>query len=134
MINTEPELIAWLRQQIERDIRVMKQALTWPPRKPGLQDLLQSVLEWRRGKETSALRAETEERLPNRRMLLRILDEHPHDRHLGCRTCHAANVVLYPIRVCTTVRLLAALYRKRDGYRPEWQSDVDQLMAGHFYA
>jgi hypothetical protein len=88
MINTEPELIAWLRQQIERDIRVMKQALTWPPRKPGLQDLLQSVLEWRRGKETSALRAETEERLPNRRMLLRILDEHPHDRHLGCvRRC-----------------------------------------------
>jgi hypothetical protein len=111
--TVEPDLIDWFREQIDQDIRLMK-ALTNQSRPRTL-----AIWEW---KNFFHARREAEERLPNRYLLRRLLDEHPHNR-LGCETC-----VMTASRWCPTVMLTSAIYRSRKGWRPEWDKTVDLLM------
>lgn len=60
-------------------------------------------------------------------------DDLPGSWHDYCKTCGSGEPYEYPTYwPCETLRLLALLYRDRDGYRPEWAPDggVNDLPVG----
>jgi hypothetical protein len=136
----QPLLITWLQTQVQEDIDLMsailKHEMPEPPRwaRFALGVVARyAPLTRRQIRMNTHLQEEAECRLPNRRLLLAEIAQHPHDE-LGCRVCHfPADLnrrLPYDSSCCPTVVLAAAMYRARPGYLSEWRTWVDQLMGG----